>query len=481
MPVTVRAPSWSLLLATVLLLSACGRTPQPTLEFEPCRLPGVEREARCAKLMVEADPLTPGQGSVELKLAVLPALARQALPDPVFVLAGGPGQSATRTAGLVASVLAALNHRRDLVFVDQRGTGGSTAFECKPDEGLREFDPQADAERLAACASAAPLAPKLLATWIAARDLDAVRAQLGADKINLWGASYGTRLALDYLRQFPKHVRSAVLDGVAPPDMRLPVAVAIDAEAALDRVISDCAADPACRRHYPQLGATTERVLAEAARGQTVKLADPLTGQVQEIRLSRELVAAALRVPLYVPALAAALPHAIERAGQGEWGPLAALAAGLGGPAMEGFATGMHYAVVCNEDAPRISSADRERALATRFGTAVLRTYDAACAALPSRAVPAEFYEIAARPVPVLILSGGRDPVTPPAQGEAVAQRLGQALHLVAPELGHGVSGQGCAPELIERFIKQASFEGLSGECLARLPAPLFFSPPRRP
>lgn len=469
------------------LLAAClasGLLPlaawaQPALEA--CRLPGLEREARCGTVKVPADPAAPAGKTISVKFAVLPAVARQKLPDPVFVFAGGPGQSASGVAGQAAAVLGQLNQRRDLVFVDQRGTGGSAPFECREDsEKLGGFDPARAARRLADCARSASIDPALLATWIAVRDIDAVRERLGAARINLWGGSYGTRVELEYLRQFPERVRSAVLDGVAPPDMRLPVSIALDAEAALAALVAACATDARCHARHPALAADIERLLARAGRGERVKIRDPLTGQVESVPLSRELLAALLRLPLYAPSLAATLPDAIAAAIDGRYEPLAAAASGLAGAVAENFAEGMHYAVVCNEDQPRITAADRAQAAATRFGNAILKTYDAACAALPTRPVPAEFYEVGARPVPVLLLSGGRDPVTPPRHAEAVARQLGNARHLIAPNLGHGVSAQGCAPELVARFIRQASFDGISGDCLAAIPAPIFFQPPER-
>ncbi len=89
--------------------------------------------------------------------------------------------------------------------------------------------------------------------------------------------------------------------------------------------------------------------------------------------------------------------------------------------------------------------------------------------------VPSEFYSVPASKVPVLIFSGGLDPATPPRHGDSVAQRLGNAKHIVAPNLGHGISAQGCAPMLVSRFVRDATFDRVDGDCLARIPAPGFF------
>ena len=480
----LRIPLLIGLLALFALCAGCERVGKASsaAKLEPCRLPGLEREARCGSVTVPADPAAPGGKQITVRYAVLPALARIKLADPVFVLAGGPGQAATGVAGQLGPVFDALNTRRDLVFVDQRGTGGSAAFECpEPEQGLTELDPARSIERLAECVRRAPIDPALLPTWIATRDLEAVRASLGAARINLWGASYGTRAALDYLRQFPERVRSMVLDGVAPPDMALPAAMSVDAEAALAQVLARCRADAACRARTPDLDATVDRLREAAARSDRVKVADPLTAQSSEVALSPALIAALLRAPLYVPGFAAVLPHALAEAGAGRYEPLAALTMALAGPVSRNFAEGMHYAVVCAEDLPRIDAEARARAAATRLGTSMLDLYAQACSVMPTRPVPAEFYTVPASPVPVLILSGGADPATPPRHGESVAARLGNARHLVAPHLGHGVSTVGCAPDLITRFVRSASFEGIDEACLLGVPAPVFFQPVARP
>lgn len=450
--------------------------------LEPCRLQGLEREARCGRVEVAEDPDAPAGRRIAIHFAVVPALARDKLPDPVFVLAGGPGQAATRVAAQVQPVFASLNARRDIVYVDQRGTGKSNALACPtPDRtpSLAEtIDRLRAAERLSECLRAIDADPRQYATWIAMRDVDAVRAALGVERINLWGASYGTRAALEYLRQFPQRVRAVVLDGVAPPDMALPASFAIDSEAALSRLLAGCARDADCRARYPGIDASVDALLANAARGLRVTVAHPLTGRAETLRLDRAALAGLLRAPLYAPPLAAVLPHALAEAAGGEFAPLVALSTALTARVAESFAEGMHFAVICAEDLPRVDAAALAAARATRFGTIFIDVYREACRDIPVRAVPHAFYEIPPADAPVLILSGGADPATPPRHGEAVARRLERALHLVAPNLGHGISAQGCAPELIARFVRQAGFDGIDGGCLQRIPAPVVFRPP---
>lgn len=484
--------SAALLAAAVALApSAHADDAQP---LAPCRLKGIEREVHCGAVSVPEDPDRPDGRRLSIRYAVVPALAKNKAADPLFVLAGGPGQAATKVAALMQPVLSRLNARRDIVYVDQRGTGDSNPLACERERSplsiADSVDPARALARLADCMARLQKRAdtRQYATWIALRDLDAVRAALGAERINLWGGSYGTRAALEYLRQFPARVRSVVLDGMAPATMVLPASFAVDSEAALARLLAACQAEAACRTQYPELEAEIGRLLFVAGRGTRISLTHPLTGESESLLLDRTVLAGLLRGPLYVPQFGAVLPFALAQAGRGNYDPLIALNSALTGRMGENFAEIMHFAVVCAEDLPRMEEAQRAAAAATRFGTGFIELYERACSQVPVRPVPPSFYQTPTADVPVLLLSGGADPVTPPRHGEVVAKALPRALHLVAPHLGHGVTHHGCAPELVARFVRQADApgrgpfagieDGRDAGCLERLPAPPAFRPP---
>jgi pimeloyl-ACP methyl ester carboxylesterase len=470
------AISLSAMLAA-LTLGSCRSSDADVAALEPCRVPGIEREIKCGAVRVPEDPDSPSSRTIDVRFAVVPAVARNKQSDPIFVFAGGPGQAATKVGRQVMPVLAELNARRDIVLIDQRGTGRSNPLECETDETslTAALEPAQQIARLAPCLKALPADLRQYATWIAVRDFEAIRAQLGAEKVNIWGASYGTRAALEYMRQYPERVRTAVLDGLAPPDMVLPISFALDADAALKSLAEVCVRDERCRTRYPDFEARISALLKRAESGIDISVPHPLTGATESLRLDRRMLASLLRVPLYAPQLAAVLPYALADAGRGDFTALVALSAAISAGISENFAVGMHFAVICAEDVPRIDAAAIARANATRFGAAFADLYRQACSVVPSRAVPAEFYSVPSSKVPVLIFSGGLDPATPPRHGDSVARRLGNANHIVAPNLGHGISAQGCAPMLVSRFVRDASFERIDGACLARIPAPKFF------
>lgn len=481
-PTVLFRPLW--ILALLAGVSVPAAVPANAGEpLERCRLKGISRELRCGAIDVPENPDTPAGRKITIRFAVVPALAKNKAPDPVFVFAGGPGQGAQQVAAQVLATQSRLNARRDLVFVDQRGTGESNKLGCPPPKGVpgiaESLDIAAQRARLDTCLKSITDAgndTRQYATWIAMRDIDAVRAAIGADRINLWGASYGTRAALEYLRQFPLRVRSMVLDGMAPADGVLPASFPLDNDAALDRLITQCAQDARCRARYPTLGADIDRLLASAASGKLrVTTTHPVTGGRESVLLDRDTIAATLRLPLYSPALAAGLPNAVVSAAAGQPDALIALAMSLAGPVADTMAEVMHFAVICAEDMPRFGDAAMAAAARTRFADSFDANYRRVCPKLAVRPVPPEFYAPSNADVPVLILSGGADPATPPRHGENIATRLKNAKHVVAPNVGHGVSSHGCAPELIAKFIRQASFDQIDGACLEKIPAPTFY------
>lgn len=466
----------------VLLAGAAAAGP-----LAACRVAGLAHEARCAALSRPLDPARPDGPRIELHYLVVPALARRKLPDPVFLLAGGPGQSAIALAPALMGVFARLNNRRDIVFVDQRGTGRSAPLACDEAEDgplAEQADVDATLRRLAQCRVRLQSLPhgrdgglRFFSTLLASQDLEAVRQALGAPRINLVGVSYGTRVALDYQRQFPQALRRSVLDGVAPPDMGLPASAAADAQAALEALFAACAAESACQAAWPALRADWERLLAGLPRA--VTLNDPRSGRAQTFTLTREGLLGTVRGPLYAPTIAAALPAAIGAAAGGRFEPLVALGAVLAPRRESQVYTGMHFSVVCAEDLPLAGALDPPAA--RDFGRGLLPLYERACADWPRAELPAAFRALPPAASPVLLLSGGLDPATPPRHAARVAAALGaRARPLVVANAGHGVLGVGCAPDLLTRFIDapdDAAALAIDAACLAAIPRPPAFLP----
>jgi pimeloyl-ACP methyl ester carboxylesterase len=454
-------------------------------ELKPCRLKGVPHDALCGSVSRPLDPAQPDGQAIEVHFAVLPALAQRKLGDPVFFFAGGPGQSVIDLAGPLAAQMGRLNNRRDLVFVDQRGTGRSAPLRCDSDDDrlrplIEQLDPQRQLAQLAACREQLRRLPygdlRRYTTTIAMGDVEAVRRSLEVSAINLVGASYGTRAALEYMRLFPGAVRRVVLDGVAPADMVLPASFSLDNQAALDALLDWCAADPDCRARHPRLRDAWQGVLDSLPR--EVQLNDPLTGRPESLQLTRDEVLGMVRSPLYVPALAAVLPAAIDEAASGRFDALAGLASALGSPGARLY-TGMHFSVVCAEDVPRLGRAGD--APGAQFGDAFARLYERACAAWPRGQVDAAFYTTPPAPAATWVLSGGADPATPPRHGERIARALGvKARHTVVPHAGHGVMALPCVRDAVLHFIEavdDAAALKVDASCAAALPQPRLFVP----
>lgn len=476
------------LLAPWLVLAA----PADAGALQPCRVEGHRNELLCGQLRRPLDPARPDVASIDIHYVVVPALARRKLPDPVFLIPGGPGQSATGVLPQVLPLLQRLNNRRDIVFVDQRGTGRSGALACD-DPAQRPVAEQTDPERqfrqLLACRDRLAARPgsgglaglAFYTTPLAMQDLDAVRAALGAEQINLVAASYGTRAALDYLRQFPGRVRRAVLDGVAPPDMALPASQSLDAQAALDALLAACAAEPGCSDDFPALRDDWAALLAGLPR--EVAVPHPVSGRLERFTLTRDMVLAAVRGALYAPVLSSALPAAIHEAAAGRVHGLVGLGSSLYSGRAGAVAAGMHFSVVCAEDMPRVAAAPARRG--RDFGDSQTRFYARVCAEWPTMALPAAFYTVPPSPAPVLLLSGGLDPATPPRHAERVATALGpRARHVVVPHAGHGLLALGCLRDVWFRFIDQpgaADALALDAGCATGIPRPPALRPVRLP
>lgn len=423
--------------------------------------------------------------TIDLKIVLLPALGNEPAPDPVFFLAGGPGQGAAQLAPFIRDRLRRVQADRDIVLVDQRGTGDSNPLECRTDDdSLAVLNESADVslDRLRKCLASYDADPRLYTTPIAMDDLNEVREYLGYDHINLYGGSYGTRAALVYIRRHEATVRAAVLDGVAPTDMRLPLFFARDGQRALDRLLSDCESDPACREKYPRLADRLRQLIARLNDSPVrTRLTHPRTGVEEEVSIDGQFLANVIFGALYSPLTSSLLPELLARAEASDFQGLLAL--GLSGAGAAGnMSIGMQLSVLCAEDYPRIT-ADEVTQLegTTLFGTHLAAERMRACEFWPKGDVDAGYYEPVSSAVPILVLSGDLDPVTPPSWGESILPHLSNATHVVVPGTGHGAIGTGCGMRLIHTFIERASADGLDTSCKDMLKRPPFFLTPAGP
>lgn len=474
-----------IIVSVALAVTACRPSDRPsrapTLTLTPCRIEG--QAARCGTLEVFENRAAATGRKLSLSVAVLPALSASPLPDPVFLLAGGPGQAASDIVPMVAPALEKIRRERDLVFVDQRGTGRSHPLDCDDDEKLplaerlrTEFDEVRLDECLKTLERKADL--RFYGTGIAIDDLDEVRHALGYERINLWGGSYGTRVGLAYLRRYPQRTRSAVLDGVAPMSLLLPVDVAKDSERALTLLFEQCAGDAACDAAWPNLKAKFDALLLRLKEAPaTTTVSDPLTGEPASVTITRDLFTRIVRALLYQSESTTLIPMTIARAADGDFRPLVGQAE-LVRTMSEGLASvGMHYSVVCTEDRPffDLDGID-EVTRGTFLGRELVDETIRVCDRWPRGDVPPGFREPVASDVPVLLLSGELDPVTPPRWADDAARTLSKSVHVVVSATGHGTLGSACIRKLTAQFIAAGTVEGLDTECDADARRPPFFT-----
>jgi pimeloyl-ACP methyl ester carboxylesterase len=454
-----------------LLLGGCSRGPAPErrIALVECRLPKVAQAVQCGTLQVPENRNDPRGRKLSLFVAILPANTPSPKGDPLLLLAGGPGQPAS-TLGPLALQLSALRRTRDVVLIDQRGTGRSSRLDCPafaPDEHA-EFDID-------------PVPKSLLCAWQLAErridasqyttsafvaDIEAVREALGYRQWNLWGGSYGTRVAQEYLRRHPDRVRTMVLDGVAPPSLRISFDVWRTRDDAIDAAIAACLASPPCAKAHPD----AERLLDDLRRslegGRTVTVHDPRTGVARDMHVDYDMVVGALQPLTYAPDAASLIPELLALARDGDFAPLLAASLTVIGDLPDQFSPALYYSVTCAEDVPRVTRDERLNGVDDPRVRALARRALAVCDQWPKGNVPADFAKPVASDVPVLLLSGGLDPVTPPAYAEQVAKEFPNSRQVVARGFGHIVSSTPCVPRLIAAFVDTAGFATLPQSCI---------------
>ena len=484
------SPASLRLLPLVLLagtLASCAAAPSggPLDRLAPCASDEGPIDAYCGTLSVFEDREAGTGRRIDLWIVLLPALSPSPSPDPLVFLAGGPGQGAAQLADQIEAIFGRIQRSRDIVLVDQRGTGRSNPLDCGSDSAtLAELaeDTDASMSRLRACLEGYDADVRLYTTDIAMDDLDDVRAHLGYERVNLYGGSYGTRAALVYVRRHGDRVRSVILDGAAPTDMRLPVFMARDAQRALDRLLEDCEASPPCAGTYPGLGDRIRTLLARLERQPAeVRVRHPRTHVLEDVVVEARIVAGIIFRALYSPLTASIVPTLVERAEQDDYGGLFALALAGGGEA-DNMSIGMQLSVLCSEDIAQVTGDDVSEATAgTMFGRLLLGNQLDACAMWPTRAMAPGYTRPVESDVPALVLSGDLDPVTPPSWGEEVVRHLARGRHVVVPATGHGVISTPCGMRLVEAFVDAASADELDTSCVERLRRPPFFVTPAGP
>jgi len=470
--------------AAAAAASATSTAATARLPLHECRLEHplqlASTPARCGVLKVPEDRSQSGGATIELHVAVIPALNRRATAAPLFLLAGGPGQGATAMYTSLAAAFARVNRNHDIVLVDQRGTGKSEPLSCEyPDDWQAQGDLTAALRQATlTCLHKYGDRVRFYTSGAAVADLAAVREALGFRLIDLYAVSYGTRVAQLYMRRFPATVHAVILDGVTFPEQAIGPDTPLDGQRALDLIVARCENSRQCAAAYPRLRQELDDLRRQfGSQKSMITIDDPNSGLPLKIEFNRSMLNASLRFLSYSAAQASLLPTLIHRAADGSLAPLAAQTIMTARQVGDQLASGMQNSVICSEDVPFFSAADIDRAAISRTyqGTDQLDAFLEICKLWPRGPVDEDLHSPLLSEIPTLLLSGEADPVTPPADAERAARGLKHHRNLILSGEGHGQVATGCVPKLMAEFLDAAAPERLDAACLERHASAPFF------
>ena len=446
------------------------------LELTSCHLKGIRLQVQCGTLQVPLDYEKPSGEKISIRFAILPAIDNSQSNPPMMFLAGGPGQAATELASTVRRSHRETLRTRDIILVDQRGTGGSAELKCdefNQDNVYTSVSNELNEALINQCLAQINYDLAQFTTENAIRDFDAVRTALGLGKISVYGGSYGTRAALVYMRMFPDSLEAVVLDSVGP--IEVPIGLfGQSAARSFQLMLNDCAADTRCNQAYPNVGqefvALKARLLQQPVN---MSITHPRLGTPTAFILDVDKLIANLRLQLYSVQGRSMLPLVIHEAYQENYMPMAGLISQTdGGIGVNG---GLLMNIVCNEDYHLLTTEKLQNDANNDFGGGASHLiFEKVCPIWPKYQPSANFHQPINANIPTLILSGNLDPVTPPSNGELAHQSLPNSKHLIANTRSHIVVGQGCGGLLVAEFLVNKVPSSVAGECLHEIPKPAF-------
>lgn len=435
--------------------------------LEPCHIKGVDELAECMIVQLPENHAQPNGKQLDIHVTVLPPSGGQPTKEPLYFFAGGPGQGASELGDFYDLILRRARRGREMILIDQRGTGRSKPFNCPVSN-----NPLESGDTIArACLADNDHDPKYYTSDSFIKDVNLIRQMLGHNKISIMGISYGTRAALLYAKAHEENVYSMVLDSVAPPHVPAYINDAQYASDILGNIIDACVATQDCNSAFPDLRSDLASLLLQLDEEPVVF--NVLEGEGFELTIDRELFLSGFRNPLYAPQSARIVPFIINEALNGNFDPWLALTDFGNQQNNGGVATGLFLSVQCAEEVPALQNREDEISEAI-FPGAYQSFLKDACSVWPSGPVPDDFNTPVKVSTPTLIISGNLDPITPPALGEAAAKHLPNSIHIIANNVGHSVTGNGCSDRLIAEFLDNPEPSEIDGSCLGDLSRPAF-------
>lgn len=463
------------LVAMLACAAVQGATPASHVELAPCKLPELDTPARCGELRLPENPELPQGRQLRIAFAVVPATGARALPDPIVPLMGGPGEDTLSAAGVMAERFHGLRDERDLLLVDQRGTGQSSALRCHlhdPGNAAQNLHHLMPPAAVQACGrELARNADLTQYTYLHfARDLEAVRIALGYGPLNLSAGSYGTRAAQVYLRAYPDSVRTAYMGSVVPIDVVTPLTMAKASQALFESTLDSCAAESGCRAAFPRLRDEFDQTLERLDAG-SVQVAVP--GSTTVAPVGRGRYVEWLRSRLYRPGTAAQVPWLIHQAHAGNWSPVVD---GIFAQAREidaAYGFGLFYSITCAEDIAFMREGDIEASSGNTFlGDYRVRQQQAACEHWPKATLPKGYRDPIHSPVPTMFVSGDLDAASPLWFTGRVAPGFANRIEIVARGQGH-TEWSDCIGKSYQRFVESGSARHIDSSCES-VPRPPF-------
>ena len=470
-------------LLLIIMLSA-NISAAADLTFTPCNIAGSggngNLQAQCAQWQQPVNRANPTGPTINLFVAKLPSTAIDPAKDAFTLINGGPGGSSIDLLVDLAPIVQMFTRERDVIVIDQRGTGRSAPLTC---DGLTEAASSTSPDEIVKttknCLDRLSYDPRFFTSTAAVADLEALRETLGYQQLDIYGISYGTRVAMQYQRRHPDRSRSIILDGVVPPTIALGSNVSTNSQSVLNKVFNRCKDDSACTQAFPDLEADFLRVSNNLKqRPISMPLQHPVTGLHTDFELTYEHFALWLRLALYVPETTALIPVMIHQAAnQANFTPIAANALRMLDQLAQSINYGMHNSVICTEDVPYFDDNQEDFAALSKtyLGREMYDTLKAMCSVWPEGVISQDIKSPLISQVPTLVLSGAYDPITPPAYGDIVMANLSNAKHIIGSGQGHGIFTRGCVPNLVLEFVEAADVDVLDDSCTKHLSSYPFF------